>query len=61
MRDNISTVEGIQNSGEIILISACLIINNYEKISTCFCITIRNFHSEAFESWTGVLQVQPCF
>ena len=32
--DNISTVEGIQYSGGRILISACLVINNDEKIST---------------------------
>ena len=51
MGDNISTVEGIQYTGGRILISACLVINNDENISTFFCITIRNFHSE----------VQPCF
>ena len=44
---NISTVEGIQYSGRIILISACLVINNDEMISK-FCITIRNFNSEVF-------------
>ena len=64
--DNISTVEGIQYTGGRILISACLVINNDD----IFCITIRNFHSELskiladfmpFESWTGVLQFQPCF
>ena len=32
--DNISTVEGIQNSGGRILISTCLVINNDKKIST---------------------------
>ena len=32
--NNISTVEGIQYSGGRILISACLVINNDEKIST---------------------------
>ena len=39
---------GIQYSGGRILISACLVINNDEKISTFFCIMIRNFHSEVF-------------
>ena len=34
MGDNISTVEGIQYSGERILISVCLVINNDEKVST---------------------------
>ena len=68
--DNISTVEGIQYSGGRILISACLVINNDEKISTFFVLRYEiciwkffenssRFH--AFESWTGVLQVQPCF
>ena len=45
--DNISTVEGIQYSGGRILISACLVINNDEKISTFFVlrykISIRKF------------------
>ena len=36
--DNISTVEGIQYSGGRILISACLAINNDEKISIFFVI-----------------------
>ena len=67
MGDNISTVEGIQHSG---LISACLVINNDEKISTFFVlryeIFIRKFSKiqadfMPFESWTGLLQVQPCF
>ena len=68
-RDNISTVEGIQYSGERFLISPCLAIENDEKISIFFCITKRNFHSEvskiladfmSFNNWIGVLQVQPC-
>ena len=66
--DNISTVEGIQYSGGRILISACLIINNDEKISTFFVLRceIGSFSKiqadfMPFESWTGVLQVQPCF
>ena len=64
---NISTVEGIQYSGGRILISACLVINNDEKISTFFVlqyeIFIRKFQADFVhvESWTGVLQVQPCF
>ena len=36
--DNISTVEGIQCSGGRILISAYLVINNDEKISTFFVL-----------------------
>ena len=70
MGDNISTVEGIQYSEERILISACLVINNDENISTCFVlryeIFIRKFLKiqadlMPYESWTGILQVQPCF
>ena len=34
--DSFSTVEGIQYNGGRILISACLVINNDEKISTFF-------------------------
>ena len=52
--DNISTVEGIQYSGGRILISACLVNNNDEKISTFFCITIRNFHSEVFQKFKQI-------
>ena len=68
--DNISTVEGIQYSGGRILISACLVINNDEKISTFFVLRYEIFIRKFFkiqadfmhvESWTGVLQVQPCF
>ena len=36
--DNISTVEGIQYRVERILILACLVINNDEKISTFFVL-----------------------
>ena len=36
--DNIGTVEGIQYSGGRILISACLVINNDEKILTFFVL-----------------------
>ena len=60
--DNISTAKGIQYSGGRMLTSACLVINNDEKISTCS--TIQNFHSEVFskiqadfmpfENWTSV-------
>ena len=59
VEDSISTVEGIQYSGGRI------------KDIDIFSNMIRNFHSEVFskiqadfmlsESWTGVLQVQPCF
>ena len=68
--DNISAVEGIQLSEGRILISACLVINNDEKISTFFVlryeIFVRKFFEDssrfhALESWTGVLQVHPCF
>ena len=68
--DNISTVEGIQYSGGRILISTCLVINNDEKILTFLYydtkFSFRNFSKIQadfmhFESWTGVLQVQPCF
>ena len=70
MGDNISTVECIQYSGGRILISACFVINNDENISIFFVlryeIFIRKFSKiqtdfMAFESWTGVLHVQPCF
>ena len=69
--DNISTVEGIQYSGERILISACLVINNDEKMSTFLYYDTKFSFGRSFskiqadfmpfESWTGVLQVQPCF
>ena len=68
--DNISTVEGIQYSGGRILISACLVNNNDEKILTFLYYDAKfSFGSFSkiqadfmlFESWTGVLQVQPCF
>ena len=63
-------MEGIQYSGGRILISACLDINNDEKISTFLYYDMKfSFGSFSkiqadlmrFESWTGVLQVQPCF
>ena len=47
--DNISTVEGIQYSGEEFLISACLVINNNEKISTCFALRYEIFIPKFFE------------
>ena len=68
--DNISIVEGIQYSGGRILISACLVINNDEKISaflyydTKFSLgSFSKIQADfmPFESWTGVLQVQTCF
>ena len=77
VRDNISTVgdaisivEGIQYSGGRILISACLVINNDEKILMFLHYDTKfSFGSFSkiqadfvyFASWTGVLQVQPCF
>ena len=67
---NISTVEGIQYSGGRILNSACLVINNDEKYRR-FLYSVTKFSFGSFskiqadfmpcESWTGVLQVQPCF
>ena len=48
--DNISTVEGIQFSGGRILISACLVINNDEKISTFFVIRYEIFIRKFFEN-----------
>ena len=62
--DNICTVEGIQYSGGRILISAWLVINNDERISTFFVLRYEIFIQADFmhvESWTDVLQVQPCF
>ena len=63
-------MEGIQYSGGRILISACLVIKNDEKILTfLYYDTKFSFGSFSkiqadfmhFESWTGVLQVQHCF
>ena len=48
--DNISTVEGIQYNGGRILISACLVINNDEKISTFFVLRYENFIRKFFEN-----------
>ena len=62
--DNICTVEGIQYSGGRILISAWLAINNDERILTFFVLRYEIFIQADFmhvESWTDVLQVQPCF
>ena len=47
--DNISTVEGIQYSGGRILISACLVINNDEKISAFFVLRYEIFIRKFFE------------
>ena len=47
--DNISTVEGIQYSGGRILISACLVIDNDEKISTFFVLRYEIFIRKFFE------------
>ena len=48
--DNIGTVEGIQYSGGRILISACLVINNDEKISTFFVLQYKIFIREFFKN-----------
>ena len=48
--DNISTVEGIQYSGGRILISACLVINNDEKISAFFVLRYEIFIRKFFEN-----------
>ena len=48
--ENISTVEGIQYSGGRILISACLVINNDEKISTFFVLRYEIFIWKFFEN-----------
>ena len=55
--DNISTVggsfgtvEGIQYSGGKILISACFVINNDEKISTFFVLRYKIFIRKFFEN-----------
>ena len=50
VRDNISTVEGVQYSGGRILISACLVINNDEKISTFFVLRYEVFIRKFFEN-----------
>ena len=70
VEDNISTLEGIQYSGGRILVSACLVINNDKKILTFLYydtkFSVRSFSKiqadfVPYDSWTGVLQVQPCF
>ena len=48
--DNISTVEGIQYSGGRILISACLVSNNDEKISTFFVLQYESFIWKFYEN-----------
>ena len=48
--DSFSTVEGIQYSGGRILISACLVINNDEKISTFFVLQYEIFIRKFFEN-----------
>ena len=45
-----STVEGIQYSGGRILISACLVINNDEEISTFFVLRDEIFIRKFFEN-----------
>ena len=48
--DNISNVEGIQNSRGRILISACLVINDDERISTFFVLRYEIFILKFFEN-----------
>ena len=48
--DNISTVEGIQDSGGRILISTCLVINNDETISTFFVLRYEILIRKFFEN-----------
>ena len=48
VRDNISTVEGIQYSGGRILISTCLVINNDKKISSTFLYYDTKFSFGSF-------------
>ena len=50
VRDNTSTVEGIQYSGERFLISACLAIKNDEKISILFLYYETKCSSGSFEN-----------
>ena len=52
--DNISTVEGIQYSGERILTLACLVINNDEKISMFFVLRYEIFISEVFQKYKQI-------
>ena len=48
--DNISTVEGIQYNWGRILISACLVINKDEKMSTFFVLPYEIFIWTFFEN-----------
>ena len=48
--DSFSTVEGIQYSGGRILISACLVINNDEKILTFFVLRYEIFIRKFFKN-----------
>ena len=48
--DSFSTVEGIQYSGGRILISACLVINNDEKIFAFFVLRYEIFIRKFFEN-----------
>ena len=50
VENSISTAEGIQYSGGRILILACLVIDNDEKISTFFVIRYEIFIRKFFEN-----------
>ena len=50
MGDSFSTVEGIQFDWGKILISACLVINNDERISTLFVLRYEIFIRKFFEN-----------
>ena len=54
MGDNISTVEGIQYSGGRTLISACLVNNNDEKISTVFVLRYEIFIRKVFRKFKQI-------
>ena len=49
--DNISTVKGSQYNGGRILISACLAINNDEKILTFFVLRYEIFIRKFLKFW----------
>ena len=52
--DNISTVEGIQYTGGRILISAYLVINNDEKISTFYVLRYEMFIRRFFRKFKQI-------
>ena len=57
MRNNISTVDGIQYSGGRILVSACLAIDDDEKISI-FLYHDTKFSFGSFESSSRFYAIQ---